>query len=175
MGVNFTGGAAFTGGSSGFLSDAPIGSIIQIKYFNQNSKISTTSTSNLQILEGDITMKGVNSQVLVWGHITNFSSANSTGAWTNATYFKLQYKAAGGSYSRVAQMEHPGPQNDVGEFAQCIPVSYYSGTFTQGTQYYFEYAVKPVSSGDTHYYGRDTDSSAQNVSGARMILLEIAQ
>ena len=172
--IELNGGAKFEGGSGGFLSDAPSGSPIQIVHATQNSQITTTATSNVLILEGTITPKAVNSQILVLGNVNHYSNPGDTGGWTNSFWCSLHQKTSGGSYSKVAQYEHPGVKNDVSELCITCPITYYSETVTQGTQYYYAYYVKNVSVGDTHYYGRSTDSSTQKQNGAKMTLIEIA-
>ena len=172
--IELNGGAKFEGGSGGFLSDAPSGTPIQVVHATQNSQITTTATSNVLILEGTITPKGVNSQILVLGNVNHYSNPGNTDAWTNSFWCSLHQKTSGGSYSRVAQYEHPGVRNDIHEVCIVCPITYYSATVTQGTQYYFAYYVKNVSTGDTHYYGRSTDSSTQKQNGAKMTLIEIA-
>ena len=167
-------GATFSGGSGGFLSDAPSGTPIQIVHATQNSQITTTSSSYVNILEGTITPKAVNSQILVLGNVNHYSNPGDTGGWTNSFWCSLHQKTSGGSYSKVAQYEHPGVKNDVSELCITCPITYYSETVTQGTQYYYAYYVKNVSVGDTHYYGRSTDSSTQKQNGAKMTLIEIA-
>ena len=172
--LNLGGGATFSGGSGGFLSDAPSGTPIQIVHATQNSQITTTSSSYVNILEGTITPKAVNSQILVLGNVNHYSNPGDTGGWTNSFWCSLHQKTSGGSYSKVAQYEHPGVRDNIGEICYVCPITYYSATVTQGTQYYFAYYVKNVSSGDTHYYGRSTDSSTQKQNGAKMTLIEIA-
>ena len=172
--IELNGGAKFEGGSSGFLSDAPSGTPIQIVHATQNSQITTTATSDQLILEGTITPKAVDSQILVLGNVNHYSNGGSTDNWTNSFWCSLHQKTSGGSYSKVAQYEHPGVRNDIHEVCLVNPITYYSATVTQGTQYYFAYYVKNVSSGDTHYYGRSTDSSTQKQNGAKMTLIEIA-
>ena len=172
--LNLGGGATFTGGSGGFLSDAPSGTPIQIVHATQQSQITTTASSNVNILEGTITPKAVNSQILVLGNVNHYSNPGSTHTWSNSFWCSLQQKTSGGSYSKVAQYEHPGVRDDIGEICITCPITYYSATVTQGTQYYYAYYVKNVSTGDTHYYGRSTDSSTQQQNGAKMTLIEIA-
>ena len=172
--LNLGGGANFTGGSGGFLSDAPSGTPIQIVHATQNSQITTTSSSYVNILEGTITPKAVNSQILILGNVNHYSNPGNNDAWTKSFWCSLHQKTSGGSYSKVAQYEHPGVKNDVSELCITCPITYYSETVTQGTQYYYAYYVKNVSSGDTHYYGRSTDSSTQKQNGAKMTLIEIA-
>ena len=172
--LNLGGGATFTGGSGGFLSDAPSGTPIQIVHATQQSQITTTASSYVNILEGTITPKAVNSQILVLGNVNHYSNATDTGGWTNSFWCSLHQKTSGGNYSKVAQYEHPGVRDNVGELCITCPITYYSATVTQGTQYYYAYYVKNVSVGDTHYYGRSTDSSTQQQNGAKMTLMEIA-
>ena len=160
--------------SGGFLSDAPSGTPIQVVHATQSSQITTTATSDQLLLEGTITPKGVNSQILVLGNVNHYSNAGNTQNWTNSFWCSLHQKTSGGSYSKVAQFEHPGVRNDIHELCIVCPITYYSATVTQGTQYYYAYYVKNVSSGDTHYYGRSTDSSTQQQNGAKMTLIEIA-
>tara|TARA_B100000214_G_C23752468_1_gene528405 strand:- start:67 stop:657 length:591 start_codon:yes stop_codon:yes gene_type:complete len=160
--------------SGGFLSDAPSGTPIQVVHATQSSQITTTATSDQLLLEGTITPKGVNSQILVLGNVNHYSNAGNTQNWTNSFWCSLHQKTSGGSYSKVAQFEHPGVRNDIHELCIVCPITYYSATVTQGTQYYYAYYVKNVSSGDTHYYGRSTDSSTQQQNGAKMTLMEIA-
>ena len=172
--LNLGGGATFSGGSGGFLSDAPSGTPIQIVHATQNSQITTTSSSYVNILEGTITPKAVNSQILVLGNVNHYSNSTNTDIWSNSFWCSLHQKTSGGSYSKVAQFEHPGVRNVVSELCITCPITYYSETVTQGTQYYYAYYVKNVSVGDTHYYGRSTDSSTQKQNGAKMTLMEIA-
>ena len=172
--IELNGGAKFEGGSGGFLSDAPSGTPIQIVHATQNSQITTTATSDQLLLEGTITPKAVNSQILVLGNVNHYSNSTNTDNWTNSFWCSLHQKTSGGSYSKVAQYEHPGVRDNVSELCITCPITYYSETVTQGTQYYFAYYVKNVSSGDTHYYGRSTDSSTQKQNGAKMTLIEIA-
>ena len=160
--------------SGGFLSDAPSGTPIQIVHATQNSQITTTATSDQLLLEGTITPKGVNSQILVLGNVNHYSNAGNTQNWTNSFWCSLHQKTSGGSYSKVAQYEHPGVRDNIGEICLVNPITYYSATVTQGTQYYFAYYVKNVSTGDTHYYARSTDGSTQQQNGAKMTLMEIA-
>ena len=160
--------------SGGFLSDAPSGTPIQVVHATQSSQITTTSSSDVLILEGTITPKGVNSQILLLGNVNHYSNAGSTDIWSNSFWCSLHQKTSGGSYSKVAQYEHPGVRDNVGELCITCPITYYSATVTQGTQYYFAYYVKNVSTGDTHYYARSTDSSTQKQNGAKMTLIEIA-
>ena len=160
--------------SGGFLSDAPSGTPIQVVHATQSSQITTTATSDQLLLEGTITPKGVNSQILVLGNVNHYSNAGNTQNWTNSFWCSLHQKTSGGSYSKVAQYEHPGVRDNVGELCITCPITYYSATVTQGTQYYYAYYVKNVSVGDTHYYGRSTDSSTQQQNGAKMTLMEIA-
>lgn len=166
--------AKFQSVSGGFLSDAPSGSPIQIVHAAQSSQITTTASSNVSILEGTITPKGVNSQILVLGNVNHYSNAGATHTWSNSFWCSLQQKTSGGSYSRVAQFEHPGVRDNIGEICITCPITYYSALVTQGTQYYFAYYVKNVSTGDVHYYGRSTDGSTQQQNGAKMTLIEIA-
>ena len=166
--------AKFQSVSGGFLSDAPSGTPIQVVHATQSSQITTTATSDQLLLEGTITPKGVNSQILVLGNVNHYSNPGDTGGWTNSFWCSLHQKTSGGSYSKVAQFEHPGVRNDIHEICLVCPITYYSATVTQGTQYYYAYYVKNVSSGDTHYYGRSTDSSTQQQNGAKMTLIEIA-
>ena len=160
--------------SGGFLSDAPSGTPIQVVHATQSSQITTTATSDQLLLEGTITPKGVNSQILVLGNVNHYSNAGNTQNWTNSFWCSLHQKTSGGSYSKVAQFEHPGVRNDIHELCIVCPITYYSATVTQGTQYYFAYYVKNVSTGDTHYYARSTDNSTQQQNGAKMTLIEIA-
>ena len=160
--------------SGGFLSDAPSGTPIQVVHATQSSQITTTATSDQLLLEGTITPKGVNSQILVLGNVNHYSNAGNTQNWTNSFWCSLHQKTSGGSYSKVAQYEHPGVRDNIHELCIVCPITYYSATVTQGTQYYYAYYVKNVSSGDTHYYGRSTDSSTQQQNGAKMTLMEIA-
>ena len=166
--------AKFQSVSGGFLSDAPSGTPIQVVHAFQTGQITTTATSNVLILEGTITPKGVNSQILVLGNVNHYSNAGNTDNWTNSFWCSLHQKTSGGSYSRVAQYEHPGVRNDIHEICYVCPITYYSATVTQGTQYYFAYYVKNVSVGDVHYYARSTDGSTQQQNAARMTLMEIA-
>ena len=172
--IELNGGAKFEGGSGGFLSDAPSGTPIQIVHATQNNQITTTATSDQLLLEGTITPKAVNSQILILGNVNHYSNGGSTDNWTNSFWCSLHQKTSGGSYSRVAQYEHPGVRNDIHEICYVCPITYYSTTVTQGTQYYFAYYVKNVSVGDVHYYARSTDGSTQQQNAARMTLMEIA-
>ena len=172
--LNLGGGATFSGGSGGFLSDAPSGTPIQIVHATQNSQITTTSSSYVNILEGTITPKAVNSQILVLGNVNHYSNPGSTHTWSNSFWCSLHQKTSGGSYSKVAQYEHPGVRDNVGELCITCPITYYSATVTQGTQYYFAYYVKNVAAGDTHYFGRSTDGATQAVNGCRITLMEVS-
>ena len=172
--LNLGNGAKFTGGTGGFLSAAPPGTPIQIVHATQQSQITTTASSYVNILEGTITPKAANSQILVLGNVNHYSNPGDTGSWTNSFWCSLHQKTSGGSYSKVSQFEHPGVRNDIHEICYVCPITYYSTTVTQGTQYYFAYYVKNVSVGDVHYYARSTDGSTQQQNAARMTLMEIA-
>ena len=139
----------------------PATSIIQTQYY-QTTTEATTNNSSSYVSIGlyvNITPLIVGSTLEVSACIPQYSNNTSNDTWSNALWLALYHTSPDNQTERrIALFEHPGPKTDM-EFVHILNPVYYM-TANHPGDYLFNWRVKLVGSGDTHYFGRTTDSMA---------------
>lgn len=148
MGINFNGGAAFGGGSSGFLSDAPLGTVIKKAVHNTGygagARLVSNSTSHYTIPIGGTNNYSFNcsesGNVITYNKVSNTSHIKiscqfpiyATGL-NNGLGMRIQSSNNGAaSYHHLGELGE-GPNNGWGMHGYCDTLS---GTITWGTTTY---------------------------------------
>lgn len=150
------------------------GGIVQVKHASQSSTVTSTSNSAYtDVLECALTPVRNGNKILVLGNVNGYSNDVSGTDWTNSAYIKLDMKEDSGSYSRIAQFEHPGIKID-SEICIVTPIHYMSGSLNAGTVYTYKICVKNTGSGDTWSWGRSTDGCSVAENGCRLTLMEVS-
>ena len=166
--LNLGGGAIFTGGSGGFLSAAPKGTVIQTVVVNQSGQVTFTS-GYTTIFSGSITTKIPNSQIVINAVLPHYVNNTHSNTWSASLYIRLYETPSGGSEDVAAGYEHPGPYVNQ-EFSQVIGPVWISDAQPVNT-YTYTWKGKPTTGNDTHYFGRTADGMPGN---CRMTIQEIA-
>ena len=142
----------------------PSGSIIQTAFYHTTSTATSNSSSSYNSigLWVDITPRIVGSMLEVSACIPNYSNNTDGGNWTNsfycALYATLPWQT---TETRISTFEHPGPRYS-DEFVQVVSPVFYQPALRAGT-YMFNWRVKMTLGSDTHYFGRNVDSSTSQM------------
>ena len=145
----------------------PAGSIIQTKHLQTTTQATTTNaTAYVSIgLNLNVSPLIIGSTFEVSACIPSYSNNPAVAtSWSNALWLALYHSSPDNqTQRRIAIFEHPGPKSDM-EFVHILNPVYYMTANNLG-EYYFDWRVKLVGSGDTHYFGRSTDgmSTTMNI------------
>ena len=139
----------------------PATSIIQTQYYQTTTEATTNNDSSYVSIGLYVNIKPlvVGSTLEVSACIPSYSNNPGSANWSNALYLALYHTSPDNETERrIAMFEHPGPKTSM-EFVHILNPVYYMTANYPGN-YLFNWRVKLVSSGDTHYFGRTTDSMA---------------
>ena len=139
----------------------PATSIIQTQYYQTTTEATTNNSSSYVSIGLYVNIKPlvVGSTLEVSACIPSYSNNPGSATWSNALYLALYHTSPDNETERrIAMFEHPGPKTSM-EFVHILNPVYYMTANYPGN-YLFNWRVKLVSNGDTHYFGRTTDSMA---------------
>ena len=136
----------------------PAGSIIQTKHLQTTTQATTTNATDYVSIGLNINVSPlfIGSTFEVSACIPSYSNNPANASWSNSLWLALYHSSPDNqTQRRIAIFEHPGPKSDM-EFVHILNPVYYMTANILG-EYYFDWRVKLVGSGDTHYFGRSTD------------------
>ena len=145
--------------------DLPSGTVIKTQSFdNQGNYILTNATTEVDILSVNYTPVLTGSTIVISGMCPCYHNNTNTGVWSPARYLWMTIDS-----TVVANYEHPGPQNSVGEMADCIPFHYTYTGGTAGTQLTIKLRHQTVAgTNNSFYFGRPNKGSGNGGANASL-------
>ena len=147
--------------------DLPSGTVIKTQAFdNVGNYIATNTTSDVDLISVNYTPVLTGSTIIISGMCPCYHNNVNTGTWSPARYLWMVIDS-----TIVATFEHPGPQNSVGEMADCLPFHYNYTGGTAGTQMTIGLKHQTVAgTNNAFFFGRPNNGGGTNGSATSSVI-----